>query len=338
MKTHNSDMFPEPATLSLYSALAPLLRNSIVDDPFLFHESESTAAKRRYHFFGRLGMILVVGSTLFTVADALLFSPSGLQNGLIDSLMILLGIVGIGLQIWLLQTKQKQRWLVNRYAAERLRSIKFQAYPLARRARDTEELSRIVQKFYAAQIMRLQMELNARDAVLAMFSPASSVILRDVFAKSSNDVLCALASDAYKDLRINYQKRFAADESKILQGRRRLGYASADLLYVTGVLLVFAALIIRIFFLSSVDLSRWIDFFAIAAFVLGLAKSLIDNASLSETSEVRYEQYVKSLETSETRSALLGASFGEIVRDIECVVLEELSQFCLEADRISYRL
>lgn len=135
-----------------------------------------------------------------------------------------------------------------------------------------------------------------------------------------------------------YQRRLAVDEIESLKQSRRVGSTIADILYMLGVALTVCALTVTVAVPAAVTLARWIDFLAVAAFVVGLLKAIMDNASLGEISQVRYEDYVRTLNECDEELAQEGANFPNVVRRIERTALGELAQFCQAALRISYRL
>jgi hypothetical protein len=244
------------------------------------------------------------------------------------------------IQICLLLANTKQAWLLNRFAAERLRSIKFQAYSLAMISESTTDLEEKANAFYTTEVARMEAELNAANAVLARFSPAEATLrLPALKAKTPvNSELAQTACNAYRDLRLDYQRRFAADQIESLKQSGRVGTTIADMLYMLGVALTVCALTVTLVFSVSKALTQWIDFLALAAFVVGLLKTILDNASLDETSQGRYEEYVRALEECDDELAEEKAHFPYVVRRIERVALGELSQFCQAALRINYRL
>lgn len=337
MEKHNSDLFPGRETLELYSTIAPLIQNPIVDEPFKIREASALRAKHSYHFQGRVGMLLIVISSLFTLAEALVLPPFA-GRAVAGIAMIVFGVAGMAIQVRLLLVRRKQDWLLNRFAAERLRSIKFQAFPLADSAVDVNDLQRVVNEFYARETTRLAAEMNARDAALALFSPKAAVQILKSPKKPVNDALGTKARDAYRELRIAYQLRFAADEVASLRRRQRVSFATADLLFIGGTMLILFALFCRMTLPELSALSRWLDFLALSAFVLGLANSLFENASLTETSQTRYEHYIRELSDADRDLSEEEASLVQAVSVIEGLALDELEQFCLEASKITYRI
>jgi len=337
VEVHNRDLFPTQDVQTLYKSVKPLVVNPLVDDRFLEHEKAASDAKKLYHGRGRVGMLLVLVSALFTIAQALVI-PAFPGLRFVSTFAIVLGSIGLAIQIHLLVTKKKQLWLLHRFAAERLRSIKFQAYPLALPAGSTEDLKLKADVFYSREVARLEMELNAQDAALVLFSPANAVAQATSETDPADQEIETMARSAYRELRIAYQRRFATGEIQLLQQQQRIGYTSADVLYLLGAALTVAALTSKLAFPTAVTWSNWIDFLAVTAFIVGLFKTIMDNASLAETSKARYENYVRALEECDAELTAESANFPDIVRRIERVVLDELSHFCQSASQISYRL
>jgi hypothetical protein len=84
--------------------------------------------------------------------------------------------------------------------------------------------------------------------------------------------------------------------------------------------------------------SNWIEFFAVSSFIVGLSKTILDNASLAESSEARYQSYIEAITDCDNDLTAEKASLPEVVRRIERLALDELGEFGQSASRISYRL
>jgi len=338
MQVHNRDVFPTPEIKQLYSPIEPIVTNELVDKPFSAHEEEATRMKRQYHRRGRFALLLVLFSVLFTLAEALVL-PDFYGEHQLSILLVICAVIGLAIQIHLIKKKKKQSWLLHRFAAERLRSIKFQAYPLALQATSTPDLQTKVNAFYTEEVAHLQTELNAGYAVLSRFSPRKAVAkLPPPAGSTPSPEIISAAQNAYRELRLDYQIHFATGEIQLLQEKQRVGYTSSDVLYLLGAGLTAAALACKVFFPSAANASDWIDFSAVTAFMLSLFKAILDNASLAETSKARYEDYVRALEDSDAELTSAAGIFSDRVPIIERVALEELSHFCQSASQISYRL
>ena len=282
-------------------------------------------------------MLLVLFGALFTVAQALVIPKfRGLE--IVNILVIALGLSGLVIQIYLIVTKQKEKWLINRFAAERLRSIKFQAYPLVTVAPSTTVLSQLADAFYSKEIARLDMELNSGITALMHFSPTRSIVRTTLNSISASAEISREGQNAYRELRLDYQKRFATSEVDSLRETQRIGYTSGDILYLAGAFLLVGALVSKLLAPNQIATSNWIDFLGVASFIIGMMKAMAANASISEASKVRYEDYVQALDECDQELEREHARFAQVVEKIERIALEELHQFCKSASQISYRL
>lgn len=338
MEIHNRDIEPSAAIVSLYSPIGPLVGNSLIVQAFGAFEARAVAAKKRYHRLGRFGMTLVLIGTFYSIAERLIL-PDFPAKWFVGVGAIAAGLAGLGLQAFLYFSHAKQKWLLARFGAERVRSIAFQAYPLAHQATDLPALTIAADGFYTEALAKLEAELNTGPAALDIYSPDKVLALPSCDLPGPIDPgLANLAAKAFVELRLDYQQRFASSEIVRLKTAERLGEPVADLLYLAGGGLAVGALIIKFALPEWGLLSAWIDFIAISAFILGLSKIVFDAASNSAPSRERYGLYLGDLqgigeEVSEGKLAL-----GELVRRTERVALAELGQFCASASRISYRL
>lgn len=332
MQTANRDMFPTEATFALYPRIRSLLENAAIDDAFKRHEALAVRGKRDYHLFGRISILLIALSSVYNVAEGLVL-PVFAGRFYVAFAMALAAALGIALQAYILFSHAKRRWLINRFACERLRSLKFQAYAHAAAAASEEDLARTVSAWTSGELVRLENELNAGMSLLDTFVPAKALI-----APPSPEAPGPLAADAlaaFKELRIAYQERFAASELHRLGENRRILNSSADLLYLSGASLVFASLIAKI--LAAPDIGRWADFLAVTSFIAGISKTVLENATLSDPSTTRFERYRQDiLDTSYAASS--DAALAETVVRMERLALEELDDFARASKTISYRL
>jgi len=337
MQENNRDVFPTDATRSMYAAIDCLITNPILDEAFARHEALAVKAKRRYHRLGRFAIALIAFSSIYTLAEALIL-PAYPGDGVVSAATLALAGVGIVLQLYLIFTHQKEAWLVNRYAVERLRSLKFQSFQLAHTAQTSEVLARDANAFVQQAVVRLENELNAGDAVIGAFQPALAVDIRPSQTRPANADLASLASDAFLELRVAYQKRFAQSELSQYASRRRIFNSSQDMIYLFAAAFAFLSLGAKLLGQFDVHISTgWFDFFAVALFVLGATKSILDNASIEEQSETRFGQYVRDIDQIIVDAGKV-PHLPRLVRDMELLCMQELDNFCRAAERISYRM
>jgi hypothetical protein len=333
MKVANRDLFPAPEMLARFPSIGPLLVNKLVDDAFMRHEVVSVRAKRLYHRLGLASVVLISGSTVYTIAETLLFR--GLAHPALGFAMAVAAALGLAAQIYMLAAQMRSAWLVNRFACERLRSMKFQAYALAREARDTEHLAELVKDFSLTEITRLEAEVNVGIAIFENFVPERIVHDPDPPTTQGNPAIIREATTAFRELRILYQDRFAMGELLRLKESRRFFLSAADFIYFAGAILVLLSLLSKI--IPGMPISAWVDFLAISAFVASLSKLVLDNASLTEPSSARFMRYREDI-ARVTESMDRGAGLDEFVPVMERIALGELEQFCDASKSISYRL
>lgn len=337
MEVHNRDVFPTEDTIKLYPLIKPLVVNPIIDAEFTRREDAANAAKKMYHSRGKLAARLVALSATYSVADALILGPFP-GDFIVGYLAVLLAGVGIYLQLYILKTRQKEKWLLNRFAAERLRSLKFQSYALAEQVSATDALERAVAQFSRSAKVSVDDDVNAGFSRLEKFEPEEALQPHGSSGTATNAEILSQARDAYTRLRIKYQQRFAQSELLRLGEDQRVGNTSADILYLLGAGATLVALIARIIPAAPHELIAWIDFLAIAVFIQAASQSMLENASLAAQSRTRYEQYARDVEKIESDHGTSGHSIASIVKRMELLAMTELDDFCRSATKISYRL
>lgn len=337
MDIANRDMFPSDATQARFADIGPLLENTLLDEAFLRHEAKAVRAKRVYHRVGRFAILLIAISAIYTISDALVMETTRWTTTLTLSAAFL-AIIGIGLQAMIIFTGQKQRWLLNRFACERIRSLKFQSFHLGDNARDQNDLNAAVAEFTSRHLSRLENDLNAGMAVLERFSPDKALDTPEHEKLGESDPqMAAQAREAFEELRVRYQINFASSEVAFLRGKMRSVTSIQDVMYFSAVALAFVSLGIKIFDPAHVLPTNWIDFAAISLFISGATKAITDNALLQEQSQGRYETYLGALDHAMMVANGRRASLDELVDAIERVCLVELDLFCQDALRVSYR-
>jgi hypothetical protein len=333
MQQANRDIFPTPAMLARFANITPLLKNEAVETAFMRHEVISVRAKKMFHRLGLVSMVLIGGSAIYTIAEALLFK--GASNQVVSLTAAIAAAVGIAAQIYSLVAQLKSKWLVNRFACERLRSIKFQAYALAATARDEAELDMRARKLTATEITKLESELNMGISIFEAFVPEKCVAVPEPGPGPSNPDIISEAITAFRELRLLYQDRYAAAELHRLRENRRAFHSAADILYFSGAVLVLLSLVAKT--VPGVTISAWVDFLAISAFVLSISKTVLDSASLTEPSAARFVRYREDIAEVERRIEH-GATLDVAVPQMERIALGELEEFCDASKSINYRL
>lgn len=332
----NRDVFPDLVNDPAFSSIACLLTNPALDAAFLEYEERAKTAKRRFHTYGRWAIALITLAAIYSVVETIFILE--FAGGFWLSLAAALGAsLGIVIQLWIFISKQKEKWLLNRFAAERVRSLKFQAYQCAAHARDPEELEQAVKSFTKSSLSELKEELNAGASAAFTFTPRKGICRWTKDGSGTSDELLALARQAFQRLRINYQLRFAQSELERIKRAQRLFSGVEDFLYIAAAIAAVIALGTKSLVIAGLAQPlAIIDFVPIALFILGASVAIINNATLDDPSEVRFDVYVRDLEDGSAKAG--DVPFVSLIEDIELICLDELDNFCRSIEMISYRL
>lgn len=337
MDVANRDMFQTEATLARFARIKPLLQNPVFDEAFNRHERAAISGKRMYHRVGRFAIFLVFISAIYTIAESLILD-SFIATPLMNYVFAALAIAGIILQAFIILTKQKEKWLVNRFACERIRSLKFQSFHLGDNARNDTHLAELVRDFSERHLSRLENDLNTGLPLLGRFSPAKALETpKHSKLDDADPIIAEQAREAYEELRIRYQVNFASSEIGRLKQKVRSVTSIQDVTYFVAVGMAILSLAVKIFDASHSLPTAYIDFFAVVLFVAGATKTITDNALLQEQSQSRYETYITNLEHGFSVEKNRKASLDELVDTIERISLNELDHFCQDALLVSYR-
>ncbi|GLQ21490.1 hypothetical protein ACFFUB_10330 [Algimonas porphyrae] len=337
MEIANRDMFPSDATRARFDRIEPLLDNPVLDSAFIHHDALALSGKSVYHRVGRFAILLIAISAVYTIADALVLD-AGDWTRILTLGAAVLAIVGIGLQAFIIVTRQKEKWLLNRFASERIRSLKFQSFHLGDNAADRDSLAEQVASFSSAQLSRLENDLNTGMAVMERFNPDTALKTPPHARLDNADPAIASQSlEAYEELRIRYQSNFAIGEVAHLRGRLRAVTSLQDVMYFSAAAFAFLSLAVKLVDTAHIIPTDWVDFLAVTLFVSGATKAITDNALLEEQSQGRYETYLRNLDHASASASGSGADLDTLVDAIERVALNELDLFCQDALRVSYR-
>ena len=337
MIEHGRDIFPTQQTLGQYEPVADLLQSPTIDAAYTKHDNAALKAKKRFHRLGQAAVLMIAASAIYTLGEALIpgFLP---ENFLIRLLAVSAAGLGIVLQLYLILTGQKQKWLLNGYATERLRSTKFQAYQCALSAEDSVELKQMSDDFFKRALTDLENELNGGIAVLRSFRPDQAYQNINPPKKAVNPKLAETALAAFMELRVKYQSRFAASEIERLGTRRRLFNSTQDMVYLAAAVFTFIALGAKLnVALADLISIGIIEFLAVTCFIIGATEAILDNALLEEQSQTRFEQYRQDIEALTFTSENRRRTPSDIIQSMEMIALEELADFCVAAQKISYR-
>ncbi len=337
MQIFNRDIMPNDATVKNYQDIEALVDVTVLQEKFREHDKLAITAKGRYHKLGQVGILLVALSAIFTIAEVLVL-PQVFKNPVLTYVAASMAGTGVLIQCFIIFTSQKKKWLLNRFASERIRSLFFQAYAHAANAKDAAHLRELVNDFAQSRLTKLDNELNAGLSVLSNFSPSRVLETLPRRKRPANRELTDRAIEAFLELRVNYQLNFARSEIKKFKSRRRIFNSTQDMIYLAAAIFTFLSLALKIFGTAGLAIStHWIDFMAITLFIMGSTEAIMDNALLEDHSESRYDQYAREIESAIADDPELKKDLPALVEKIERICLGELDRFCAAAEKISYR-
>lgn len=162
----NRDVNPSEQLLATYPDLECLLRNEAVSAAFAGYEEQAVRWKRLYVFFGRLSLVGVMLAMVSYDYQITLKHVYG-APAFLPVLAAIFAATGLLCQAMLGLSHAKDRWLANRFAAERLRCFKFQLFGVLEEVSEAEGLAVKVKQRTNEGLAALEQELmGGRSAIL----------------------------------------------------------------------------------------------------------------------------------------------------------------------------
>ena len=341
MNEYNKDIYIPDADKLQYKSIKPIVENQLAISSFEKFEASAKKYKILYRFWGRVSVWMILIATLystfwisFDVGEILAVSYAAI----IFSIAALV-IIGV---IW--QRGWKRRWLNSRYAAERTRSIFYQAAHLANSASNADELNAEVRKFTSNAIGALNAELALPHGAMKNFLPKSALeISSSVEDNPVSSELNKSARGFYRRWRLGYQATFARNEAEKLRVQNRPHQAIADYIFISAAILVAISLTMKLFttdqlIYAGISFERFTEFLGLALFIVSACFAVLENASLTDENVHRYENYENDLNLVKSKIDSVGAGLIAEIRETELLALRELQEFTDQAQRMSYRL
>lgn len=340
---HNRDIYPKGAEDC--PAIEPLVNNVLLWREFEKYEARANRDKLRYSIIGKLCVTFIGLSALYAafrwVADDLALYQA------IDAPVIVLGLTGLLLDIFLRASGLKRSWLINRFAAERIRSINFQLYSYATVAKDVDELSQLVAKKAAASIDLLRDEVGFPNAALDNFDPTKALGLDEpqlakIRTNALNGELMSAAIAGYKRWRTQYQNDFATSMKGDLASKQRLYTSLSDGLFFVGAAVIVLTLITRALLgdlgpeSSDRSFLDWIEATGIALFIMTAVAGVLSTGAAHVLDRSRYHQYQRDTARLLERDPQNAAEFLQHLREMEMLALRELDDFWRDSWISSY--
>jgi hypothetical protein len=249
----------------------------------------------------------------------------------------LLGIVALVAQGAMLAARLKERWILARFHAERLRCLKFQAFAFLATANNLGEAERNARAFTEEAIANLSQELMGGRAAMLQFSPLEH--MRGMFGQlgRSHGEVFRRASLAYERLRLEVQLQHFDSRAHHSREADRLPSAAADVAFGAGTVIAVAALLTGGLTNSQTPLAPWFRFATLVLFILSAVLAIYQRGAASKANAERDSRYAREIGRILSRQPPgSAAGFAETVREMETVAMQELEEYSRSAEMASY--
>lgn len=337
----NVDISPPAGLAGRFPEIAPLIENQLITERFAGFERAATSSKALYNWVGAFSLV-AAGIATTVLILSLTIGPRGLLTGPFGVALAITGVFGVVTQILLASGFLKRRWLLARFAAERARSIKFEAFRAVGGA-DAAELQARVRDFTEARLAQLELQLANGRGAYREFDPQSWLDKIPPDLVITPERFKQLA-EIYRDMRLAYQIGHAAAYVDHHDDARRLPMALSEVAFLCGAVLACFDLAL------TLDVNGWRplaaftggaeirDFLTLGFFVLSALLFVYQRARGDHEAVERYQDYRTELARVEGQliAAETPGEFVACVRQGELVALSELKSFMRAADRSTY--
>jgi hypothetical protein len=336
----NRDINVSRSLSNVHSRLAPLIDNGAIADAFAQHETAANAWKFRYELFGRFGLLCAFLAMAAFAYQITLQSSYG-EIKWLGIISAWLGALGILSQLVIVFTGAKDRWTTERYFAERIRCLKFQAFGLLSQSTG-DDLAPIVDTWTRESLAALHQEELAGRAAVLNFSP-SEVPLPITPVKIASDIdLINEASKLYNSLRLDIQSQHFAAQYRLATERSRWPDALSEFCFGGGAVLATVQLCIAVWpsfagKLPSGTWPDWLSFITLLLFILSAVVAVYQRGGSFQADAERYLTYLREVRRIRTQHGDGSpASFFHRVKEMEEIALRELHDFARDTRQSSF--
>lgn len=340
----NRDVNPSAQLVATYPDLACLLRNEAISAAFSDFEEKALRWKRFYTFFGRLSLIAVMlamvsfdyqitlkhvyGAPPFLAGLAAAFAATGLIS------QALLGL-----------THAKDCWLATRFAAERLRCLKFQLFLILEETSDAESLVAKVKHRTSEGMAALDQELMGGRSAIMEFSPFDVLSPPRYRATHTSKKLLDEAASVYDILRFTVESQHFEDRFRAHDRETRFPSLLAEFSFMSGAVLasigILTALLPSAWRLSQIltapPVMGWVDFLTWLLFVLSAVVAIHERGSAHQQNAERYVTYSREVRRIRNNAmAHMPSSLFDAMREMEHLMLREIQDFCRDVRHSNY--
>jgi hypothetical protein len=340
----NRDVNPSDQLIAAYPDLKCLLRNDAVSAAFAVYETKAVRWKRVYGFFGQLSLaavLLAMVSFDYQITLARIYGAPPLMANIAAAF----AATGLVSQALLGLTRAKERWLANRFAAERLRCFKFQLFTVLEDVENAKSLSEKVKQRTAEGLAALEQELMGGRSAIMEFSPFDVLSPPKKKIAHADRKLLEDAASVYDILRFSVESQHFEERFRHHDRDDEFPSLLSELSFLAGAVLacigILAALLpagwplVRL--LTIPEVMEWLDFLTWMLFVLSAVVAIQQKGSAHQQNAERYVTFGREIRRIRgNATAQMPASFFEAVREMEHLMLKEIQDFCRDVKHSNY--
>ena len=343
MEIFNRDIEPTPEVVNTNPDLGPLISNLTLSKEFVSHETAAVAWKTTYNAVGVLSLLCAGVATIYLGYHIALQPIYGIYP-LTPLVVALTGAMGLVLQLVLLFGGIKERWLIHRFGAERLRCLKFQLFCIVSVTSNISEIASLAESESAKGIAKIEYELLGGAPALKQFHPSIALGKSPHSCYKASSKFVAEVFDVYKLLRINVQATH-------FSGRIAAGEKGAHIPTVLSDLFLFTAATLS--FLEALQ-AGWhelsahavsltnvqqaaLNFLIWILFVFSALLAVYRQAHADIVNTDRYRQYLREVERIKNEDPPKNMDdLISVIWRMEEIALYELHAFCHDQERTSF--
>jgi hypothetical protein len=335
---YNLDINPKTDTLLIYPDITYLFENNTLRLAFNQYETRANHFKKLYWRNTKTGVILI-GSSVLCAIYFWVFTDQNDELRRWSSYIGCLGLIGIGIELYVIFGKLKHKWLLNRFLAERLRSYVAQMYAVGAASRSSKHLKKLIDSHCQACMNEIHAELNKGKAAFNSFIPNEGIALPIPIEKPSSKIF-EQCRQAYQFFRVDFQKDFVVSEISQINDKGRVDNTVSDLSFLFGAVFATLGLIVL-----PIDVGEYKDFISriliasgTAMFFVSSILSLIGSGNTPQTHSGRYQNYLEHINSLKLPIDDSPSEFVLRIRQMEMEALRELEAFCLQIESVSIRI
>jgi hypothetical protein len=300
--------------------------------------------KRFYVFFGQLSLLAVLlamvsfdyqitlkniyGAPSFMAGIAAAFAATGLFS------QALLGVTGA-----------KDRWLQNRFAAERLRCFKFQLFTVLEEVENAADLEAKIRQRTAEGLAALEQELMGGRSAIMEFSPFDVLTPPRKRAAHADRKFLEDAASVYDSLRFSVESQHFEERFRHHDRDDEFPSVLSEVSFLAGAILAAIGIIAVLLpadwplsrLLTIPDVMEWLDFLTWMLFVVSAVVAIQQKGSAHQQNAERYVTFGREIRRIRGNAmAHMPASFFEAVREMEHLMLREIQDFCRDVKHSNY--